>query len=271
MTLHPKSQGSKYRVFRALMFVATGLCGVAPLVHGIKVFGMSQMMRKAFPYTMAKAGCLLSGTAFYAVSLPFVHKREMDLTDVNQDQISGKSISWQIRSMRLSFDLSRPGGMCRCGSVDGVSGCLRLCWRKSYLLVSLREYACWVLKFWPLRSSSKSWSDDRGKKHMMRLPWSMDDACYDCLYPTNQWVEGIGTYSYFRCLKCFRFRKCFRFLKCLRFETVGESFLGSSCLAFRNATHPWVKTASAFLVDFTRQIVQFCMENMHLSEDMNDT
>ncbi|PVH68068.1 hypothetical protein DL98DRAFT_442072, partial [Cadophora sp. DSE1049] len=34
-------------------------------IHGIKVFGMSQMMRKAFPYTMAKAGCLLSGTAFY--------------------------------------------------------------------------------------------------------------------------------------------------------------------------------------------------------------
>ncbi|PVH68597.1 HlyIII-domain-containing protein [Cadophora sp. DSE1049] len=70
MTLHPKYQGSKYRVFRALMFVATSLCGVAPLIHGIKVFGMSQMMRKAFPYTMAKAGCLLSGTAFYITRFP---------------------------------------------------------------------------------------------------------------------------------------------------------------------------------------------------------
>jgi predicted membrane channel-forming protein YqfA (hemolysin III family) len=76
MTLHPKYQGSKYRLFRALMFVATGLCGVAPLIHGLNVFGMSQMTRKALPYTLAKAGCLLSGTWFYAVSLPFLHTRE---------------------------------------------------------------------------------------------------------------------------------------------------------------------------------------------------
>jgi adiponectin receptor len=69
MVLHPKFQGAKYRTFRALMFVATGMCGVAPLIHGLKVFGMSGMMSKAFPYTMAKTGCLLSGTWFYAVSL----------------------------------------------------------------------------------------------------------------------------------------------------------------------------------------------------------
>jgi adiponectin receptor len=78
MTLHPKYQGSKYRLFRALMFVATGLLGVAPLIHGLIVFGLSQMMRKAFPYTMAKAVCLLSGTAFYAVSLPISHTREIN-------------------------------------------------------------------------------------------------------------------------------------------------------------------------------------------------
>ncbi|PMD47894.1 hemolysin-III family protein [Hyaloscypha variabilis F] len=70
MTLHPKYQGSKYRLFRALMFVATGLSGVAPLIHGLIVFGLSQMMKKAFPYTMAKAVCLLSGTAFYATRFP---------------------------------------------------------------------------------------------------------------------------------------------------------------------------------------------------------
>ncbi|KAL3483459.1 hemolysin-III family protein [Aspergillus germanicus] len=70
MTMHPKFQGSKYRLFRALMFVATGMCGVAPLIHGLNVFGMSEMMRKAFPYTLAKAGCLLSGTLFYATRFP---------------------------------------------------------------------------------------------------------------------------------------------------------------------------------------------------------
>lgn len=77
MTLHPKFQGAKYRTFRALMFVATGLCGLAPLIHGISVFGMSQMMRKAFPYTMAKAGCLLSGVSFYAVSLQHREQKTM--------------------------------------------------------------------------------------------------------------------------------------------------------------------------------------------------
>jgi adiponectin receptor len=30
----------------------------------LAVFGLFQMMRKAFPYTLAKAGCLLSGTFF---------------------------------------------------------------------------------------------------------------------------------------------------------------------------------------------------------------
>ena len=83
MTMHPKFQGSKYRVFRALMFVATGLSGVAPLIHGLNVFGMSQMMRKAFLYTLAKAGCLLSGTWVYAVSLPVSYTREkLTLTHV---------------------------------------------------------------------------------------------------------------------------------------------------------------------------------------------
>jgi adiponectin receptor len=73
--MHPKFQGSKYRIFRALMFMATGMSGVAPLIHGLNMFGISQMMRKAFPYILVKAGCLLSGLLFYAVSLPIPHKR----------------------------------------------------------------------------------------------------------------------------------------------------------------------------------------------------
>ncbi|KAK4188111.1 hemolysin-III related-domain-containing protein [Podospora australis] len=71
MTLHAKFQGQRYRLVRALMFVATGLCGVAPLIHGLILFGKSQMMMtKALPYTLAKAGCLLSGTGFYATRFP---------------------------------------------------------------------------------------------------------------------------------------------------------------------------------------------------------
>lgn len=126
MTMHPKFQGTKYRLFRALMFVATGLSGVTPLIHGLIVFGMSQMMRKAFPYTLAKAGCLLSGTSFYAVSLPTApHKRKIDPnTCVSEDQVSRKSISWQVRPMGLPFDLSHPSGVRRYGPVDRVFVCL---------------------------------------------------------------------------------------------------------------------------------------------------
>lgn len=68
----------------------------------------------------------------------FSHERKVDPnTCGSEDQISRKSISWQIRPMGLPFDLSHPGGMRRCGPVDGVSGCLRLCSCKPYLLFSL--------------------------------------------------------------------------------------------------------------------------------------
>ncbi|KAL2829090.1 hemolysin-III family protein [Aspergillus pseudoustus] len=70
ITMHPRFQGLKYRLFRALIFMVTGLSSVAPLIHGLNMFGMSQMMRKAFPYTLAKAGCLLSGTSFYVTRFP---------------------------------------------------------------------------------------------------------------------------------------------------------------------------------------------------------
>jgi adiponectin receptor len=62
--MHSKFQGAKYRLFRAWIFVATGLSGAVPLIHGLNVFGMSQMTKKGFPYTLAKAGCLLSGLCF---------------------------------------------------------------------------------------------------------------------------------------------------------------------------------------------------------------
>lgn len=74
--MHLKFQGAKYRLFWVLMFVVTGLSGIAPLIHGLIVFGMPQMMRKAFPYTLAKAGCFLSGTLFYVVSLVISYIRE---------------------------------------------------------------------------------------------------------------------------------------------------------------------------------------------------
>jgi adiponectin receptor len=89
MTLNPKLQGPNYRLFRASVFVAAGMSGVAPLIHGINVFGIAQMMRKAFLYTLAKDVCLLSGTLFYAVRPPDFHVREGNSnTHDSEDQVS---------------------------------------------------------------------------------------------------------------------------------------------------------------------------------------
>jgi adiponectin receptor len=75
--IHPKLQGHKYRSMRTSAFVATGMSVVAPLVHGISIFGLDPMNKKAFTYTLvAKIGCLLSGTALYAVILPSSHTAE---------------------------------------------------------------------------------------------------------------------------------------------------------------------------------------------------
>lgn len=55
---------------RTSAFVATGMSVVAPLIHGLSIFGLDLMNKKAFSYTLvAKIGCLLSGTVLYAVSL----------------------------------------------------------------------------------------------------------------------------------------------------------------------------------------------------------
>jgi len=74
---HAKLQGHKYRSMRTLVFVATGMSVVAPLIHGTSIFGLDLMNKKAFSYTLvAKIGCLLPGTALYAVSSPFSNARQ---------------------------------------------------------------------------------------------------------------------------------------------------------------------------------------------------
>ncbi len=65
---------------RTLAFVATGMSVVAPLIHGLDIFGLDLMNKKAFTYTIvAKIGCLLSGTTLYAVSFLFcLYKRKIN-------------------------------------------------------------------------------------------------------------------------------------------------------------------------------------------------
>lgn len=99
INVHPKLQSHKYRVMRTLTFVATGMSGVAPLIHGLNVFGLDLMNKKAFTYTMiANIGCLLSGTALYAVSYlscPYLSKVDSNILG-SKDEVSRKSVAWKI-------------------------------------------------------------------------------------------------------------------------------------------------------------------------------
>lgn len=122
---------------RTLAFVATGMSVVAPLIHGLDIFGLDLMNKKAFTYTMvAKIGCLLSGTALYAVSLPFCpYRRKIDPnTRDSKDEVSRKLVAWKIRHVQLPLIHAHPGGLRRCYPDDRVSGSLRLCLLTYYLL-----------------------------------------------------------------------------------------------------------------------------------------
>ncbi|PLB49962.1 mPR-like GPCR protein [Aspergillus steynii IBT 23096] len=67
----PKFQGQNFRILRALTFVFTGLSGFAPLIHGVKIFGISQMMKQSgMPYYLVEGGFLLLGALIYATRFP---------------------------------------------------------------------------------------------------------------------------------------------------------------------------------------------------------
>lgn len=67
--LHPKFQGLRWRTFRVYLFVGTGLSGFAPLIHGIKKFGFSPMLKHfGMAYYLGEGFLLILGALFYTVS-----------------------------------------------------------------------------------------------------------------------------------------------------------------------------------------------------------
>ena len=141
--IHAKLQSSKSRSLRTSAFVATGMSVVAPLIHGLSIFGLDLMNKKAFTYTLvAKIGCLLSKTALYAVSLPLCpYRRKFDPnTRDSKDEVSRKPVAWKIRHVQLPLIHAYPGGLRRCYPDHRVSGSLRLCLLKNYLLGLLSYY-----------------------------------------------------------------------------------------------------------------------------------
>jgi adiponectin receptor len=70
--VHPKFQGPRWRTFRVAIFVGTGLSGLAPLLHGIIVFGFSNMVKQSgMPYYLGEGFLLLLGAFFYTVSIKY--------------------------------------------------------------------------------------------------------------------------------------------------------------------------------------------------------
>ncbi|KAI1773073.1 mPR-like GPCR protein [Hypoxylon cercidicola] len=71
IVLAPGFQGPRWRTLRLLTFVCTGLSGLAPIIHGIFMFGFKQMMKQSgLPYYFAEGGLFLVGATVYATRFP---------------------------------------------------------------------------------------------------------------------------------------------------------------------------------------------------------
>ncbi|KAH6656421.1 mPR-like GPCR protein [Truncatella angustata] len=69
--VHPRFQGLKWRTFRLLTLVSTGLSGIAPIAHGIYKFGFPQMaLQSGLPYYLAEGGLFLVAAVIYATRFP---------------------------------------------------------------------------------------------------------------------------------------------------------------------------------------------------------
>jgi adiponectin receptor len=133
--VNPKYQVRKYRTFRALTFVTTGMSGYAPMIHGCIKFGAAQMMKQSgMPYYMAHGCLVLLGTLLYAVRPLVLHRHGGGyLTDRLTDyscstaQAPRESKSWEIRHSRVfASDLPHPGGHVHGDSPDRNTASLRL-------------------------------------------------------------------------------------------------------------------------------------------------
>jgi adiponectin receptor len=68
LVLHPKLQGIKYRSHRTWAFISTALSGFAPIVHGICMYGWSEMwVRSGMPYWFLE-GLVYGIGAFFFIS-----------------------------------------------------------------------------------------------------------------------------------------------------------------------------------------------------------
>ncbi|EGX54240.1 hypothetical protein AOL_s00004g273 [Orbilia oligospora ATCC 24927] len=71
VSVHPHFRTPKYRPVRTSMFVAMGLSGVLPIVHGIQLHGIEEVERRsAMSWLLAEGAAYLVGALLYAARVP---------------------------------------------------------------------------------------------------------------------------------------------------------------------------------------------------------
>jgi adiponectin receptor len=71
LVLHPHLQGRKWRTFRAIVFVSTGLSGFAPVIHGSVVYGFDRAWQQTgMPYYLLEGAIFILGVTFYTFRFP---------------------------------------------------------------------------------------------------------------------------------------------------------------------------------------------------------
>lgn len=71
LVLHPRLQGLKYRPFRTIAFVLTGLSGFAPVAHGLLRHGWNEMwLRSGMPFWFLEGLLYVTGAFFYDTRFP---------------------------------------------------------------------------------------------------------------------------------------------------------------------------------------------------------
>jgi adiponectin receptor len=72
IVIHPKYfRGPRHRGLRVSAFVALGLSGFIPIVHGLRIYGLDRMWRASgLPYYLLEGGILGAGALCYAMRFP---------------------------------------------------------------------------------------------------------------------------------------------------------------------------------------------------------
>ncbi|KAF1348779.1 hemolysin-III related-domain-containing protein [Delphinella strobiligena] len=71
LSVNPKFRTSEWRPFRAAMFVAMGLSAVIPIIHGVFLYGVTQLqVQMGLSWVVSQGVLYILGAAIYAARIP---------------------------------------------------------------------------------------------------------------------------------------------------------------------------------------------------------